>query len=52
MESTIKRLNIDIPAQDLKRIKIHAIQKGINLKQYVLQALALMIIEDEKRGEV
>lgn len=50
MELKIKRLNIEIPERDLQRVKIHAIHRGLNLKQYVLQALALMILEDEKEG--
>lgn len=50
MNNKLKRLTIELPVKDHERVKIHAIANGLNIRQYVLRALALMMVDDEKRG--
>ena len=47
----LKQLNIEIPEKDLRTLKKRAVDAGVPLKQYVINALAVFI-KYEKREVV
>lgn len=52
-EIEIKRLLIELPADDHAEIKIRAARKNVTIKKWVLRAIAKAIIEEntyEKKG--
>lgn len=47
----VPRLHIELPAELHKRAKIAAVQRGVTLKAFVIQALEQAVQQEQEAGQ-